>query len=59
LADPPRYPENEEDAGVNPDRRAANSKPRWVIAFGIIMPIALVLLIVLLHATGTVGPGAH
>jgi hypothetical protein len=59
LADPPRYPENEEDSGVNPDRGPAKSKPRWVFALGIVIAIALVLLIVLLHATDTVGPNAH
>ena len=59
MADPPRYPENEEDAGVNPDHGAARSKPRWVFVLGILIAIALVLLIVLLHATGVVGPGAH
>ena len=59
MADPPRYPENEEDAGVNPDRGAARSKPRWVFVLGILIAMALVLLIVLLHATDTVGPNAH
>jgi hypothetical protein len=59
MADPARHPETEEHTGAGPDRGAATSRPRWVFVLGIIIAIALVGLIVLLHLTGTIGPGAH
>jgi hypothetical protein len=59
MADPPRYSETDEDAGTGPDRGAASSPPRWVFVLGMIIAIALVVLIVLLHLTGTLGPGVH
>lgn len=59
MADPPRYPESEEDTGVSPDRGAASNTPRWMFVLGIIIVIALVGLMVLLHLTGTLGPGVH
>jgi hypothetical protein len=59
MADPPHYPENEEEPGTVLDRGAAGRTPRWVVALGIVIAIALVALIVLLHLTGIVGPGAH
>ena len=33
--------------------------PRWAIVLGIVIAIHLVALIVLLHLTGTIGPGIH
>ncbi len=33
--------------------------PRWVSVLGIVVAIALVLLFVVLHLTGTLGAGAH
>jgi hypothetical protein len=58
MADP-RSPETEDDAGQGPDLGADGSTPRWVVVLGIFIAIALVGLIVLLHLTGTLGPGAH
>ncbi|HEX9380988.1 MAG TPA: hypothetical protein VF891_05775 [Gaiellaceae bacterium] len=33
--------------------------PRWLSVLGIVVAILLVLLFVVLHVTGTLGPGAH
>jgi hypothetical protein len=56
MADPPRYP----DTGDGPEERgSASGRPRWVFVLGIFIAIALVLLFVVLHLTGTLGPGAH
>ncbi|HEX9410682.1 MAG TPA: hypothetical protein VF986_03180 [Actinomycetota bacterium] len=59
MADPSRSPETKEDTGVGPNQGAASRTPRWVLVLGIIIAIALVVLIVLLHLTGTLGPGVH
>jgi hypothetical protein len=59
MADPPRSPETEGHSGQGLGRGPARSKPRWVIGLGIAMAIGLFVLIVLLHVTGTIGPGAH
>jgi hypothetical protein len=59
MADSPRSPETGDDAGQGPDLGGAGRTPRWMFVLGIIIAIALIGLIVLLHLTGTLGPGAH
>jgi hypothetical protein len=59
VADPPPYPDTGDDTGVGPDRGSATGTPRWVKVLGISIAIVLVLLFVVLHLTGTRGPGAH
>jgi hypothetical protein len=59
MADPPPYPDTGDDTEAEPDRGSATGTPRWVSVFGIIIAIVLVLLFVVLHLTGTLGPGAH
>ncbi len=57
MADPPPYPDTDDDVSVGPDRGATTGTPRWVKVFGIIT-IVLILLLVILRATGA-GPGIH
>ena len=51
MAEPPSYPDSDDDTGTGPNRESPPSTPRWVYVFGIIA-IVLVLLVVFLHVTG-------
>ena len=55
MADPPRYPNTDNDTGAGPDRESATGTPRWVKVFGIIVFI-VVLLFVILIFTGVHDP---
>jgi hypothetical protein len=58
----PRYPHSDEpgaDTGGQPRRSQGNRQPRWVMVAGISLAVALVLLMVVLHVTGVLGPGDH
>jgi hypothetical protein len=57
MADPPRYPNTGEE--TTRDRGSASARPRWVAVLAILLTVALVVLFVVLHLTGTLGPGAH
>jgi len=57
TADPPSYPDAhiEHDTGWDPDRGSTPSAPRWMF----VIAIVVVLLVVVLHLTGILGPGLH
>jgi len=57
LADPPPDPDTD-DGGAGHNRRPAPGTPRWVTVVGIAV-LVLVLLFVILHVTGLVGPHMH
>jgi hypothetical protein len=59
MADQPPYPDTGDDTGGEPDRESPAGTPRWVAVVGIVIAIGLLLLFVVLHLTGGVGPGAH
>ncbi|MGH2804133.1 MAG: hypothetical protein ACRDL4_13965 [Thermoleophilaceae bacterium] len=59
MAAPPSYLDTGDDTGVGPDRGSVTRTPRWVFVLGVVIAIVLVLLFVVLHLTGTLGPGAH
>ena len=58
MTTPPRYPDTGHDTDMGPDRGSTTSTSRWVYVYWII-GIALVLLLVALHLTGTIGPVHH
>ncbi len=63
LGDSPRhtdpYPESKGDQGLG-DRQGSNiGMPRWQTALFIVVGIALIVLFLLLHLSGAVGPGTH
>jgi hypothetical protein len=57
MTDPPRHPGTDGNGGPGPEGPGGAS--RWRVVLGVTIAIALLVLIVLLHATGTIGPGAH
>jgi ABC-type transporter Mla subunit MlaD len=60
MADPPRYPDTDDDTGVGPDRESITGTPRWVKVFGIIAIVVVLLFVILMFAGGgTHGPGRH
>lgn len=58
MADLPHYPDTGDDRSVEPDGGSTAGRPWWVYACWII-GIVLVLLFVILHLTGAIGPGGH
>lgn len=47
------------DTGSGADRESPPGTPRWRSMVGIVIAIALLLLVVALHLTRTIGPGLH
>ncbi|MBI2756760.1 MAG: hypothetical protein HYX52_08630 [Chloroflexi bacterium] len=58
MADPPPYT-GAGDTDIGADRGSATGASRWVSVLGITAAIVVVLLIVVLHLTGTLGPGMN
>ncbi len=57
MADPPAYPGSRDDVGAEPGSEPAAARPRRTVIAAWIIVIALVLLMLILHLTGAVGPG--
>jgi hypothetical protein len=53
----PRYQDSDEDTGAA--REPLTARQRWARVAVIAIVAALVLLMVILHITGTLGPGTH
>jgi hypothetical protein len=58
MARPPRYPDTGDDTDVGPGPESTTERSHWVYVFWIV-GIALILLLVVLHLTGTIGLGHH
>jgi hypothetical protein len=59
MADQLPYSGSDDDTSVGSDCGATTSPPRWVKVGVVVLVIALVLLMVVLHLTGVMGPGLH
>lgn len=57
--DRPVYPDADGEAGAGPDRGSAATTPGWIKVVGIVIAVLVVLMFVVMHLTGAVGPGAH
>lgn len=58
MVEPPSHPETGDDTGAGSGRRSRGDRPRRVYVMWA-AGIALVVLFVALHLTGTIGPGSH
>jgi len=56
MADPAPFPDTEESGG-EPERQPG--APAWVSVLGIVIVAILVVVVVLLHLFGVLGPGTH
>lgn len=54
----PPHPESDDRASDHPDRRRRDTSSRGTYAL-VIAGVLLVLVVVVLHLTGVVGPSAH
>jgi hypothetical protein len=59
MADQPRYQSSEEDTDAGAARRPLTTRQRWARVAVIAIVAALLLLMLILHMTGTLGPGAN
>jgi len=59
MAHPSDSPESGDNAGRGSDRNATSGTPRWLVIVGIAIAVVLLGLIVFLHLSGAIGPGAH
>jgi hypothetical protein len=60
MAELPSHPGTDDDPRAGPGRDAPpTGRPRRVPVAGIVIAIVLVLVIIVLHLTGTLGPGSH
>jgi hypothetical protein len=55
MTELPRFPKTEEDDGAARERGA----PRWVSVGVVSLLVLVVVVMVVLHLTGVVGPGSH
>jgi hypothetical protein len=58
MADLPTHPDTDDPSGQEPDRAGTAGGPRRGAMAGIALATVLVVLVVL-HLTGVVGPGSH
>jgi hypothetical protein len=58
MAELPHHPDSDEDTGVGFDRESGTRK-RWTTYAFVAVGVALVLLMVVLHLAGIVGPGTN
>jgi hypothetical protein len=58
AADLPSHPDSDDDAGMRSSREST-PKAGWRTYLFVVAGVGLVMLFVVLHLTGTLGPGGH
>jgi hypothetical protein len=59
MTQQPRYQGNDEDAGAGAARKQLTPRQRWSRIALIAIVVGLLLAMVILHMTGTLGPGTN
>jgi hypothetical protein len=59
MTGPPSYPDTSDSTGAEPGGGQGAGRSRWAAAAVWIIAIAVLLVMLILHLTGTFGPGAH
>jgi hypothetical protein len=61
MADLPSHPDtdNDNDNDLGPRHGPTTGTPRWLTVLAIIIGVVVVVLLIVLHLTGVVGPGGH
>ena len=61
MAEPLRSPSpyRADDPGTPPDPGTGSGTRRWVVVLWIVLAVGVLGLIVFLHLSGAIGPGAH
>jgi len=59
MAELPSHPDTGPDSGGDVDDGPGARRRSTGAVVAIVVPVALVVLMVVLHLTGTLGPGAH
>lgn len=57
MAGQPHYPDTGKDSGADAGRKPPTARQRWTRIAVILLVATLLLLMIVLHLTGTVGPG--
>jgi hypothetical protein len=55
----PHYPDTGDEAGTGADREPLTPRQRWTRIAVILLVVVAALVIVVLHITGTLGPGSN
>jgi hypothetical protein len=58
MAELPSHPDTGQ-AGDGPDLRSSTRRAGWKTVVGIAAVVAVIVLFVVLHVTGVLGPGEH
>lgn len=58
MADPLRHPDTGAHEGLGSDQSSTGNRS-WGSVLGVVVVGGVLLLFVLLHLTGTIGPGSH